>query len=248
MNWPNPEDRLLAACAQLDFGEAELAVVAELSQADGIRWERIYQTARIHGVVPLVFRNLTVLDPADLPFTNGVGDQFRQGFVDNLVAKRHLREGLWKVLRFFNEKQLDVMLIKGAALDLFGNGYGRYTVSRDVDLIIRAHYQQLREELLMELDEMNSGFPLEYDFYSHHDIDMNGALPIDWDRIWADAIPVRHAGRNFYIMSPEDALITACINACRKRYFNLKALCAIDALLRDGAAFRWDELFEKSQR
>ena len=48
-------------------------------------------------------------------------------------------------------------------------------------------------------------------------------------------------------MSQEDALITACINACRKRYFNLKALCAIDSRLRDEAGFRWNKLAEKSR-
>lgn len=247
MNWPSSEDRLLAACARLEFGEAERAVVAKLGKANGIGWERIYQTARIHGVVPLVFRNLTNLDPADISFSNGVGDRFRQGFIDNLMAKRHLRECLWNALRFFNERQLDVMLIKGAALELFVKGNGRYTVSRDVDLIIRDRRQQLTEDLLLELDGMTVGFPLEYDFYRHHDIDMNGALPIDWDRIWGDAIAVRHKGRDFFIMSPEDTLITDCINACRKRYFNLKALCAIDARLRDGPALRWDMLEEKSR-
>ena len=246
MKWPSLEDELLATCSRVAFTEADQLSVLELSGRNEIRWDTVYATGRMHGVAPLVYRNLSLIDPVSLNLKNGVVDQFKRSFADNLVAKRHLREGLWKVLRFFNEKQLDVMLIKGAALDLFGNGYGRYTVSRDVDLIVRAREEDLPDDVLAQILALSDGFPLEYDFHGHHDIDMNGVLPIDWNRIWGDAIPVHYEGRDFFIMSPEDALITACINACRKRYFNLKALCAIDARLRDGAALLWDELAEKS--
>jgi hypothetical protein len=174
-------------------------------------------------------------------------ERFRQSFANNLVAMRRLREGLWEILGFFNQRHLDVMLIKGAAHNLFHNGASHYAVSRDVDLIIRARRDELPEALLAEINQLANGFPLEFDFYGHHDIDMNGVLEIDYDRVWADAIPRHYAGRDFYLMSPEDALIAACINACRKRYFSLKALCSIDELLEARSSIRWDNFVEKAR-
>ena len=246
MKWPNPEDELLATCSRVDFRESDQQSVLELSRRNEIRWDQIYTTARMHGVAPLVYRNLSHIDPAILDLKNGVIAQFKRSFADNLIAKHYLREGLWRILRFFNERHLDVMLIKGGALNLFENGASQYTVSRDVDLIIRSRKDELLPCLLNQINRLTIGYPLEFDFFRHHDVDMNHVLPIDWDRIWADAIEVHYMGRDFRLMSPEDALITACIDACRKRYFNLKALCAIDASLHDGTAFRWDELGEKS--
>lgn len=247
MKWPNPEDQLLATCCRSEFGEAERALVVEICRKNGIRWKRVYSTARMHGVAPLVYHNLARLEHADLAMKNGTVERFRRSFAGNLAAKQSMRDGLWRILGFFNERSVDVMLIKGAAINLFGNGSGPYTVSRDVDLIVRSRGEDLADDLLAEINALPYEFPLEYDFYGHHDVDMNGVLPIDWGRIWADAIPVHYTSRDFFIMSPEDALITACVDACRKRYFNLKALCAIDAYLRDGAAYRWDEFAEKSR-
>lgn len=246
MKWPNPEDELLATCSRVAFTEADQQSVLELSRRYEIRWDTVYATARMHGVAPLVYRNLSRSEPASLNLKNGVVAKFKRSFADNLVAKHYLREGLWRILRFFNECNLDVMLIKGGALNMLKNGANRYTVSRDVDLIIRSRKEELSSGVLTQIHQLTDGYPLEFDFYGHHDIDMNGALPIDWGRVWVDAIPVQYRGRDFYIMSQEDALIASCINACRKRYFNLKALCAIDSRLRDEAGFRWNELAEKS--
>jgi len=247
MKWPCPEDELLATCSRLEFTGADRDTVLELSRQNGIDWRHVYSTAVMHGVAPLVYFNLSRTGTGDLGLHNGVLDCFKRRFADNLVRERRLREGLWEILGFFNRRGIDVMLIKGAAMHFFANGQSRYTVSNDVDLLIRAKASELSQELREEISQLAEGYPLEFDYYRHHDIDMNGVLELDFDRIWGDAIPMHSGGRSFYLMSPEDALITACVNACRKRYFILKALCAIDARLNDGAPLRWDELAAKSR-
>lgn len=247
MKWPSHEDQLLAALARLEFNGNDREIVRGLCCKNPIDWKRIYRTARLHGVAPLVYYNLARIDHADLGMNNGAVERFRRSFARNLSVRRRFREGLWQILGFFNERGVDVMLIKADSINLFGSGSGPYTVSRDIDLIVRAHEKDLPDDMLAQMLAFSDGFPLEYDFYGHHDVDMNGVLSIDWGRVWADAISIHYEGRDFFIMSPEDALITACVNACRKRYFNLKALCALDARLRDASALRWSEFAEKSR-
>ncbi len=247
VRWPSVEDQLLATCVRTSFGDREQASVVELSRRNPISWDQVYETARLHQVAPLVYRNLAQLDPSDLRLKNETIERFRRSFARNLASKRHLRAGLWRLLDFLNSQAVDVMLIKGAAMELFGSGSGAYTVSHDVDIILRPYEKDLPHDLVAELFALSETFPLEFDFRGHHDVDLNGALPIEWDRVWSNAIPVRLAGRSFFIMSPEDAMVAACLNACRKRYFNLKALCAIDAYLRDEGVVRWELVAETSR-
>lgn len=245
MNWSSAEEQLLAVCARIDFDVQEREQAQDLCRQNQIDWKRVYKTARTHGVAPLVYHNLGGLDPVDLGMEKSSANRFRRSFARNLTRRWKSQAILLRILSILNEQDLTVMLVKGGALDLLGAGSGPYTVSRDIDLIVHAGRDQLTDELLVEIQELSQRFPLELGYGSHHDLTMNGALCIDFDQIWADAIPIHYKGRDFFIMSPEDALITACVNACRKRYFNLNALCAIDALIRGTPMFRWKELGEK---
>jgi len=65
---------------------------------------------------------------------------------------------------------------------------------------------------------------IECDLPGHHDVDMNGVLPVRFDRIWEAARAVDFHGQEAFVMAPEDLLLSLCINSCRKRYFRLKHL------------------------
>ena len=90
MKWPNPEDELLATCSRVEFRESDQQSVLERSRRNEIRWDTVYATARMHGVAPLVYRNLSRIDPASLNLKNGVVAQFKRSFTNNLVAKHYL--------------------------------------------------------------------------------------------------------------------------------------------------------------
>jgi hypothetical protein len=77
---------------------------------------------------------------------------------------------------------------------------------------------------------------------------MNGVLNIDFDAVWRDARPVAYAGREVWLMCPEDLLISLCINSCRKRFFRLKSLCDINETVRKHPALDWVVLAEKAKR
>jgi hypothetical protein len=89
---------------------------------------------------------------------------------------------------------------------------------------------------------------IEFDFYEHHDVNMNGVLNIDFDSVWRDARPMMYAGREVWLMCPEDLLISLCINSCRKRFFWLKSLCDIGETLRRYPALDWTALAEKARQ
>jgi hypothetical protein len=75
---------------------------------------------------------------------------------------------------------------------------------------------------------------------------MNSVLPVDFHRIWQDAAKISFGGQDVWIMSPEDMLISTCINSCRKRFFRLRSLCNIAEIIDKYPDLNWAELLEKA--
>jgi len=247
MHEMTPEERVLLACSRLVFSESKKREVVSVCRQVGLQWELIHSTAEFHGVAPLVYANLQRCSLYELSMPKEIVERFRRTFVQNLVIKQRLAAKIATVLELLNRLGIDVMLIKGAALDLLVYGSNPYTTSRDVDLILRPKRREIAEADFEQIADMLHGRPFEYDFFVHHDIDLNGVLPIDFRQVWDDAIKLQFKARDVFVMSPEDLLIAASINCCRKRYFRLKALCDLDAIIRMTEGLRWGIVVSKAR-
>jgi hypothetical protein len=82
---------------------------------------------------------------------------------------------------------------------------------------------------------------VECNWLGHHDVSMNGLLPVDFEQIWKQARPVKVLDLTALVMSAEHMLLAACINSCRKRFYRLKALCDINEIIQ-ASSINWDEL------
>lgn len=242
-----PEDRLLFACARQNFLDAHRQQVAGICRQNTVDWDAVYSTATLHGVAPLIGANLQQCDPEAVPVPHRILEQFRSSYYRNILRKERDAEQLKRALAFFGEKSIPVMLIKGAALDLLVYDQPWFTVAHDVDLVLKPREDEIPECVRQELRAFLHRSGIEYDFFEHHDVVMNGALPVDFDRIWRDADTVRFGDRDLLVMSPEDMLLAACINSCRKRYFRLKSLCDIAEIVERFTALRWDDLVGKAR-
>ena len=139
------------------------------------------------------------------------------------------------------------MLIKGIALDVLVYNYPWFTVQNDIDLILRAKIEEIDVKDRKEIWAFSRGRGFECDYFTHHDIDLLGSLPINFQRIWNDATKIKLRGYDVFVMSPEDMLIAACINSCRKRFFRLKNLCDIAEIIDKYSGLKWDEVIGKSK-
>jgi hypothetical protein len=247
------EDRILFACARQDFAAPHREAVEELSGQgpERIDWERLAATAERHGVLPVVGANLRRCDPAVLHLPAALAERLEGALFENALLKERDAAKLAEALERLREAGLEAMLLKGAALDLLVYAEPWVTSSRDTDLLVRPlpgcqpgpEERELRSALYRE--------GIECDLEEHHDVSMNGVLPIPFARIWQDARPIDFRGRDAWVMSPEDLLISLCINSCRKRFFRLKGLFDIAETVRRGAdpAWRldWQELARKAR-
>jgi hypothetical protein len=202
------EDRVLFAAARQDFRVEHRATVEALSPVD---WDKVAAVAENHGVAPIVGANLKL-------------ESLQRAFFENVLIKAQEAERLARGIGRLREAGYQVMLLKGAALDLLVYREPWVTTSKDSDLLLRPEpgRRLADDERAVRRSLYRSG--IECDLPGHHDVDMNGVLPIHFDRIWAAARTVDYHGQEAFVMAPEDLLISLCINSCRKRFFRLKHL------------------------
>lgn len=217
------EDRILFTCTRQDFTPAHQDLVLALASSAEVCWEEVLRMAERHGVAPLVDVNLRRCG-AGLSVSPQVSARFEDARLANLVYKELMAKRVAAALAWFNARSIDVMLLKGTALDLLIYDQPWFTRPADIDLVLRcrrntAAFEQMRGTTVALLR-----LKIEVNFFEHHDITMNGALPVDFERIWRDAREVEVRGQRAFVMSAEDLLLSMCINACRKRFFRLKSL------------------------
>lgn len=253
------EDRILFLCSRQEFTNRHKEYIVELCANNHIDWGYVFSIARKDGVAPLVGKNLCQIHPDELNITTKELEYFKQYQIQNMFIKHSMEKIIREVLCYFDQKEIDVMFIKGEALNLTVYAKPWFTTSADIDLVLRPRHKiafsdnDIKElnHYIYQYNKEKTIFQqhLEYDLYEHHDVTMNNIIPIDFQRIWNDAIlKTTTSGYQVYVMTPEDTLIALAVNSCRKRYFYLKNLCDIAEVIQTFPDVNWDELVHKARQ
>ncbi|HEY4572693.1 MAG TPA: nucleotidyltransferase family protein [Thermoanaerobaculia bacterium] len=233
------EDRLLCLCARQDFLPGHRRAVEDLCRDGAVRWDRLAAAAERQGVLPIVGANLRQCD-AGLPATLAI--RLELAVLENAAVRERDADRLAAGLARLLEVELEAMLLKGTALTLAVYAEPWVVTSQDIDLVLRpgpGWEKGKGEERKVRWALYSNG--VECDLETHHDVTMNGVLPVDFPRVWREARPVRFRGVSAWTMSPEDLLISLAVNCCRKR-FRLKGLFDVAETLKRGEAVDWPRL------
>lgn len=250
-----PEDTIVCLCARQNFRTTEQHALIDICQSQPIQWDIVYKTAHQHQISPLVYVNLSQVPNEALDISPAVLSRFKKAQIHNVFVKKRTRITLEKVLALFSRKGIDVMLVKGEALGHLVYKESWYTISHDVDLVIRARVEDLAEADYREIVECLESFNhernafkehIEYDFFEHHDVTMNNVLAVNWQRVWAEAQKIQINGCDVFVMTPEDTLLATAINCCRKRFFRLKSLCELTAIIETYPDLNWNMVVSKA--
>ncbi|MBV7333621.1 nucleotidyltransferase family protein [Chloroflexi bacterium TSY] len=241
------EDEILLLCTRQTFSEIHLKELLSYSYAEMLDWEYLFSAAQEHAVAPLVSINLERAASSGLPIPHNVHHKFKLARYRSVKLAEKRSDRFKQVVSFLQTKSIEAMPIKGAALDLLVYEQPWFTVSNDIDMVLRPTEVTLDDQDMTEIKHFFHGLNIEYEFFQHHDVVMNGVLPIDFQRIWADADHIEFRGQNMLVMSPEDMLISLCINSCRKRFFRLKALCDIAETVHKYQDMDWGGFVQKAK-
>lgn len=242
------EIELLIAMARQRPGAVSPQRIATC-RAGGVDWGRFRRLAEAERIAPLVWRNL--LGQPEL--LDSVPDDVRRLFERsknwNAAVKAARVVKTADVARWFREHGIRVMLIKGAALDQVVYQEPWLIASDDVDLIIDREPEAMPKDWQTRLKRSAGKTRIfEMDCGRHHDLDLNGLLEIDYDRIWRDAQPLEMHGVRVWVMSSEHLLIAACIQLWRRRFSRLKEACAVAEILDVRSDLDWTALAADARR
>lgn len=245
------EDRILALCARQEFSPWHRQAVEELcggTVRGGIRWDRLAAAAGRHGVLPIVGANLRRCDPSRTGLPADLAARFEIAVFENAAVRERDADRLAAGLARLREVELEAMLLKGTALALAVYEEPWVVTSQDIDLVLRpgpGWEKGKGEEKAVRRALYTHG--VECDLETHHDVTMNGVLPVDFPRIWREARPVDFRGVPAWTMSPEDLLISLAVN-CNRKHFRLKGLFDVAETLRRGEAVDWRRLGELARQ
>lgn len=236
-----PEDWILFSATRQTVNADQKQRLYHLTQESPIDWDAVFATAENNGIGPLIFSNIINIPELAAQIPHSLVKQYKLKILQNIAAKKERSGLLRQALKFCREKQIKVMIIKGAAQDLITFREPWFTVYFDIDLILHAPRDILPQKILRQINDEFYQDRIEYDFYSHHDVSMNGMLPINFAEIWREAREIQIEAETAYVPSPEHHLLTLAINSCRKRFFRLKSLLDIAETIEALPDIDWDK-------
>src|SRR5262245_40140769 len=130
-----PQDQLLCLLTRQLFQEKHQKAVLDLCSHHSIPWDVVYITAREHGVAPLIHMNLIRCGGMTLGISQPLWTTSELLLAANQLRKRRQAEKIVQLVSRFRQRSIDVMLVKGVALDCVVYAQPWYTISGDVDLV-----------------------------------------------------------------------------------------------------------------
>ena len=262
MTW-SKEDHLLLYCCRTRNGDPPVI--------QDIDWNIFLKKARIEGVSPLVFSRLPGLaEHYDIP--EYVAEELKKDYYLSATKNTLIFEELKKVLGLFNQRGIQVIVMKGAALAETVYGNPALRPMSDVDLLVKNEDLHQVDGLLKKLGyspadrsvddvDFTSTYltTLDYrnpaknspSFHIHWHF-VNSTIPnesyinhIKMEDIWRDAVRTNIADIETWVMSPHHLLIHLSEHALRVTHSlnKLSYFCDIDrAINYYGKSLDWDLL------
>ena len=263
------EDSLLVYCCRTEK--------ANLPELQNIDWNIFLKRARIEGISPLVFSRLPEI-AAHYNIPEYVAEELKKDYYLSATKNTLIFEELKRVLALFNQRGLQVIVMKGAALAETVYGNAALRPMSDVDLLVKKENLRQIDELLKKLGyspadrsvddvDFTSTYltTLDYrnpiknspSFHIHWHF-VNSTIPnesyinhIKMDDIWQDAVKTNIADIETWVMAPHHLLIHLSEHALRVTHSlsKLSYFCDIDkAINYYGKALDWDLLVKDTIR
>lgn len=233
------EARLLLLCARFAFAPAAERGVRRLIAA-GVDWDRLIALAVSHGLVPVLCRRLSDLDPSPVP--KDVFVRLWSLNVSNAKRCRALAVELLELLRLFEENGIAALPFKGPTLaDLL---YGDVSLREyaDLDILVPAP-DLLRARDLVEMKGYESDYPLRprqdhkppadsmHHSLAHRHRESGLMIELHWstdcrllalpgiDEAWWEMRPVMEfQGISVRALTPEEYLYLLCMHGTRHHW------------------------------
>jgi hypothetical protein len=245
------EDRLLLCCARTKI-EGEMVERARGLLSQGLNWDYLLKGSSSHGITPLVFHNLKMID-RDGVVPNQVLRKFERAYYANVRHNMKIYGELGKILKALQDAEIKVMILKGAAIAETAYQNMALRPIGDIDLLVQEKdFLKIKNELVNlgyePVESLPRLTPTEAVEYAHyfeqvrffnedgmlietHFRLVNMGIPKVEEMVWQNAVTLKIVGGDALIPSAEDSLLYLCIHANQHNYCMIRLFCDIAELL-----------------
>ena len=266
----SPEWQLLLACASANSSREDVYRLVQACHAMDLDWDHLAETACQHGIAPLVYHHLQSVGATE-SLAPSARDTLQNFSYRNAVRNALLYKDLQAILMALQAIQVEVIVLKGAALAEMVYHHRSLRPMGDVDLLVRRQDVSRVEAKLGSVNYLLSevtGTKAWYEKYHYHVIfQKHAATPtaipyeIHWDLerprspftidiagLWERAVPASIAHVEALVLCPEDLLLHLCLHTCQDNFScGLRSLCDISETIRQyGHTINWEHLQTRS--
>lgn len=247
----SPETELILLDSRTVLNDLYLEKIQALLKLD-IDWAYLFQTARNHGVLSLVARNLSMNCSELIPSSelSQLESFLQQNSLNNLL----LIGELTKTLELLNKSQITAIPFKGIVLAFVAYNDLSLRQISDLDILVRDEDFERARDLLLE-----QGFVTKVDVpWECHlindrgtNIDLHCAIapehiiyPLPNAQIWQNIEKTSFGSLEINTFTPEFLLIILSINGAKENWQSLSRICDVAQLLHNNPNLDWSKLFE----
>lgn len=245
------EHELLLCCARTEC-DTEVANRLRVLAGASIDWDYVFQLARRHSVLPLIYRQLQTHASDLVPDDRLV--QLKQSYQENVARNLVLTSELMTLLRTFGDAGIESVPFKGPALALIA--YNDLSLRRFVDLdvivkkedvfrardiILQAGYKTpkplnedqqlvlLRTQHCLQFSRENGRMIFELHWNVASDL---FASPVSATDFWRRLIDIEIDGQVVKSFSADDLLFSLCVHGSRHIWERLSWICDVAELIK----------------
>lgn len=256
-----PESELLVWCARTHVTEELRAQICARVQ-EPLDWGLVLDLAAYHGVLPLLYRNLSTICPSLVP-----GDtltKLRQKTQACALLNQSLAQELGSLCGAFAAHNVPVVPIKGVTLAL--SAYGDLTLRdfSDLDLLIPESAIEAAQAVLFaqgyeRKDPSSDPAEAEHEEGPYHvfikkrslfRVDLQWvmahqhfAFQLDRPEFWAHRTPMTLGSSTVQGLAPEELLILLCVHGSKHAWEQIKWVCDVAEVLRSHPDLDWERIF-----
>ena len=219
-------------------------------------WDEVVRLATAHGVLPLVFVNLSNVPKSTIP--SRALTELRELYYQNAAHNSLLAHFLADLLQHFQQQHIRAIPFKGPVLATTVYGSLSSRMSGDIDLLVHPRdYRRARSVLLDKGFHLADNWtwqcaltsPGEYKI----EVDIHRSIlpfwfdmPLDFDELWERCSRTDCGSQSVPILAVEDLLSVLCMSLIKDAAQDtlvLRQVVDIAALLRTRRDFDWRRLW-----
>ena len=247
-----PENELLLCCARTEASPPVAERIRQLAAVAEFDWDYLFQLARRHAVIPLLYSRLAheganLIPPSDLA-------KLKLNYQENSARNTILTAELSRLIELLANKGIDAIPYKGPALALFA--YNNLALRRFVDLDVivkKSDVPRARDLLLAEGYELTKSLTTtQQDLLLRTQHNLQFArdnrrllLELHWEvaphlfassvqetELWQNLITIDINGTEMKTLSADDLLFSLCVHGSRHLWERMGWICDVAELIR----------------